>query len=327
MHLEASVTSEDLDQFTAKIISKYQPLNNTSNIRKAARIDKHIQDFAQKLCEMYQKFYPVVRKTHYQHGMYLAFINSKRSNVDDFHQNYLNENHKIFSEHNKSHWLHMTSTTFEALLMNFRKLIVDTSEGEGKAISMTRICDNIKQFHTNIKANSDEFTQFVENLNEQIEIANAPEREKLWEYIRSYNIHLEDTYSVGTDDPFHILDLGILMDSVNNFINILRDFYGHKEPPYTAEIGYVKTLLWIRGFSIFKRHSMFELSRYINTLAQLSTQPEYEDLTPKEASKEIFQNEVLENEDKFKIFTHYVQGHLEERIEVLKEGINAESDL
>ena len=327
MHLEASLTSEDLDQFTAKIISKYQSLNNTSNIRKAARIDKHIQDFAQKLCEMYQKFYPVVRKTHYQHGMYLALINSKRSNVGNLHQNYLNENHKIFSEHNKSHWVHMTSTTFEALLMNFRKLIVDTSEGEGKAISMTRICDNIKQFHTNIKANSDEFTQFVENLNEQIEIANAPEREKLWEYIRSYNIHLDDKFSIGTDDPFHILDLGILMDSVNNFINILRDFYGHKEPPYTAGIGYVKTLLWIRAFSFLKRHSMLELSLYINTLAQLSTQPEYVDLTPKEASEKVFENEVLENEENFKIFTLHVQGYLEERIEALKEDLDAESDI
>ena len=327
MHLEASVTSEDRDQFTAKIISKYQPLNNTSNIRKAARIDKHIQDFAQKLCEMYRKFYPVVHKTHYQHGMYLAFINSKRSNVDNLHQNYLNENHKIFSEHNKSHWLHMTSTTFEALLMNFRKLIVDTSEGEGKAISMTRIRDDIKTFHTNIKANSDEFTQFVENLNKQIEIANKPEIGGIWRYIYSYNIHLEDTYSVGTDDPFHILDLGILMDSVNNFINILRDFYGHKEPPYTAEIGYVKTLLWIRGFSIFKRHSMLELSRYIDTLAQLSTQPEYVDLTPKEASEKIFENEVLGNEKEFEVFKLIMENHVSDRITALKEELDLEKDL
>ena len=327
MHLEAFLTSEDLDQFTAKIISKYQPLINTSNSKKAIRINKQIQDFAKKLCGMYEKFYSVVRKTHYQHGMYLALINNKRSNVDNSHQNYLNENHKIFREHNERHLLHMISTTFEALLMNFRKLIVDTSRGEGKAISMIRIRKDIKTFHTNIKANGDEFTQFVENLNKQIGIANKPEIRGIWKYIDSYNIHLDDTYSVGTDEPFHIRDLEILMDSVNNFINILRDFYGHKEPPYTAEIGYVKTLLWIRGFSIFKRHSILELSQYINALAQLSTQPEYVNLTPEEASEKIFENEVLENEENFKIFTLYVQGHLEERIEALKEGVNAESDL
>jgi hypothetical protein len=213
----------------------------------------------------------------------------------------------------------MTSTTFEALLMNFRKLIVDTSEGEGKAISMRRIRDVIKHFHTNTKANSDEFTRFVENLNQQIDKATTPEMKEIWRYIDSYNIHLEDRFSIGTDDPFHILDLGILMDSVNNFINILRDFYGYKDLPYTANIGYVKTQLWIRGFSIFKRHSMLELSRYINTLAQLSIHPEYVNLTPEEASKKIFEKEVLENEKNFEIFTLYVQGHLEERIEALKE--------
>jgi hypothetical protein len=221
----------------------------------------------------------------------------------------------------------MTSTTFEALLMNFRKLIVDTSEGEGKAISMRRIRDVIKHFHTNTKANSDEFTRFVENLNQQIDKATTPEMKEIWRYIDSYNIHLEDRFSIGTDDPFHILDLGILMDSVNNFINILRDFYGHKEPPYTAEIGYVKTLLWIRGFSIFKRHSILELSRYINTLAQLSIQPEYVDLTPKEASEKIFENEVLGNEKEFEVFKLIMKDYLEERITAFKEELDLEKDL
>ena len=132
MLLQLTLASEDFDQFTDKIISKYQPLNNTANIQKAARIDKQIQDFAQGMCEMYQKFYPIFLRTHYQHGMYLSLINSKRSNIDYPHQDDIDENHKIFSEHDKVHWVHFTSTTFEALLMNFRKLIVDTSEGQGK---------------------------------------------------------------------------------------------------------------------------------------------------------------------------------------------------
>lgn len=61
------------------------------------------------------------------------------------------------------------------------------------------------------------------------------------------------------------------------------------------------------------------LSKYINGLAQLSTSPEYVNLTPEEASKKIFEKVVLEDEKNFEIFTLYVQGHLEKRIEALKE--------
>ena len=327
MHLQLTLTSEDFDQFTDKIISKYQPLNNTSDTNKADRINKQIREFAQKLCGMYQKFYPVVRKTHYQHGMYLSLINRTRSNVDYPHQDEINEDYRIFREHDVPHWAHIASTTFEALLMNFRKLIIDTSRGEGKAISMKRIRKDIMHFHTSMKANSDEFTEFVEDLNKQIEIATAPEREKLWDYILAYNIHLQDKFPADTDDPFHVIDLEILMDSVNNFINAIYDFYNYKEPAYTADIGYDRTQDWIHAFSSFKKYSMRDLSQYINRLAQFSTLPEYVKLTPEEASKKIFERVVLEEEKNFEIFTLHVQGHLEERIEALKEELNAESDL
>ena len=335
MHLELTLTSEDFDQFTDRIISKYQPLNNTSDTNKADRINKQIREFAQKLCGMYQKFYPVVRKTHYQHGMYLSLINRTRSNVDYPHQDKINEDYRIFREHDVPHWAHITSTIFEALLMNFRKLIIDISRGEGKAISMKRIRDDIVHFHTKMKANSDEFTEFVEDLNEQIEIATAPKREELWDYILAYNIHLQDKFpadaddpsNADTDDPFHIIDLEILMDSVNNFINVIYGFYNYKEPAYTADIGHDRTQDWIRSFSSFKKYSMRVLSQYINWLAQFSTLPEYRNLTPEEAGKKIFEKVVLENEENFEIFTLCVQGHLEKQIEALKEELNAESDL
>ena len=56
MHLELSLTSEDYEQFTENIISKYRSIKRENiNEDKAERIDKQIQDFAQKLCEMYQK--------------------------------------------------------------------------------------------------------------------------------------------------------------------------------------------------------------------------------------------------------------------------------
>ena len=327
MHLELTLKSEDYVQFTDKIISKYRSINRPNiNEDKAVRIDKQIQDSAQKLCEMYQKFYPIFIKTHYQHGMYLALINSSPSNRHSFHQERINRDHKIFREFDPTHWLHTTSTTFEALLMNLRKLIIDTSEGKGKAISMKRISHYIKQFHTGIKANSDEFSQFEEKLDKQIEIATAPEREELWDYIISYNIHLEDKYAIDTDDPFHIHDLEVLMNSLRNFINTIYAFYNYKKPAYIAHTGYDKTQRWIAAFSIFQKHSMRLLSETITQLAQLSGTPEYKHLNPKEASEEIFKKEVLKKEDEHNIFKIIMEGYLEKRISVLREGKEVEPE-
>ncbi len=326
MHLELALTSEDYEQFTDNIISKYQPINNNPNINKAAKIDEQIRDFAKNLCEMYQKFYPIFHKTHYQHGMYLALINSSPSNIQSFHQEYINENHKVFREFDTTQWLHTTSTTFEVLLMNLRKLIIDTSKGKGKAISMKSISQYIKQFHINIKANSDEFSQFEDDLDKQIKIATAPERKEMWDYIISYNIHLEDKFSVNTDDPFHILDLEILMDSLRNFINTIYAFYNYKEPAYIAQTGFQKTQHWIAAFSSFKKYSVRQFSEYITALAQLSNTPKYKNLTPKEASKEIFKKEILENEFEHNYFNIIIEGSLEQRILALREEIESEFD-
>ena len=72
MHLELTLKSENYVQFTDKIICKYRSIKRPNiNKNKAVRIDEKIQDFAQNLCEMYQRFYPIFIKTHYQHGMYL----------------------------------------------------------------------------------------------------------------------------------------------------------------------------------------------------------------------------------------------------------------
>ena len=328
MLLQLTPKSENFDQFTDRIISKYQPVNKNPNINKATKINQQIQDFAQSMCEMYKKFYPVFLKTHYQHGMYLALINSEPSNIDNPHPENINENHKIFSEHDTPHWLHMTSTTFEALLMNFRKLIIDTSEGKAKAkaISMKRISKNIEHFHTSVKANSEEFKQFEKDLNKQIKIATAPEREKLWDYIDSHNIHLEDNYSIDTEDPFHILDLEILMNSVRNFINTIYKFYNYKEPAYIADTGYQETQHWIRAFSSFKKYSIRSVSKIIERLAQFSNGPEYRNLTPTEASKEIFKKEVLEKEESHNYFKIVMEIELEKRITILREEIESESE-
>ena len=189
---------------------------------------------------------------------------------------------------------------------------------------MTRIRDDIKHFHTSMKANSDEFTEFVENLDEQIEIATAPEMERVWDYIDSYNIHLEDKYSTDTDDRFHILDLEILVDSVRNFINTIYDFYNYKEPADITNPGYQKTQDWIGAFSSFKKYSIRSVSEIIERFAQLSNNFEYRNLTPREASKEIFKKEVLEKEESHNWFKIIIEIELKERITELREEIIVE---
>ena len=117
------------------------------------------------------------------------------------------------------------------------------------------------------------------------------------------------------------------MDSVYNFINTIDDFYDYKEPAYTVDIGYQKTQDWIRSFSSFKQHFIRHLSEIINRLALFSTLPEYVNLTPEQASKKIFENEVLENELNFEYLKLTIQSYLEKRITALKEELDSESDL
>ena len=191
---------------------------------------------------------------------------------------------------------------------------------------MKRISRKVEQFHNDIKANSNDFTQFEENLSKQIEIATAPEREELWDYIDSYNIHLEDKYSIDTDDPFHIQDLEVLMNSLRNFINTIYAFYYYKKPAYIAHTGYDKTQRWIAAFSTFQKHSMRLLSESITAFAHLSNIPEYMNLTPKEASEEIFKKEVLEKDPEHNNFKIMIEGYLEKRISTLREGKEVEPE-
>ena len=336
MHLNLSLTSEDYEQFTEKIISKYRSINRPNiNKNKAKEYDKQIQDFAQSLCGMYQKLYPLFLTTHYQYGTYLALINDSPSNRTNFHRERKDEDFKRYREFDNTHWVHEASTTFDALLVNFRKLIIDTSErkskaiseAKSKAISMTRISQKIEQLHTNIKANDKEYTDFVEVLNKQIEIATAPERKGLWNYIHSHVLHLGENYSIDTEDQFNIHDLEILLNSVRKFINHIYDFYNYKEPTYIAYTGYDKTIRRIEAFSTFQKHSMRILNEHITALAQLSNTPEYMDLTSKEASEAIFKKEILEKVGEHNISKIIIEGYIEKRIEALrKEIISDHSD-
>ena len=168
MHVKFNLTSENISEFNDKIIAKYESINTSND----PSISQDVQKFAQKLSKMYEKFYPVFLVTDYQHGMYLALINSKRSNTHNYHQEDIDRNHQFFREYDSVHWQFLTLTTFEALSMNLRKLIVDTSSDQTtpkgqvspKAISIKRISQDIVGFHSKIKPKSKEFAQFTNKL-------------------------------------------------------------------------------------------------------------------------------------------------------------------
>ena len=153
--------SDDFEQLEANIVAKYAGISQKATAKKAASIDKQIQDFANNFSSAYKKFKELFLIAHYQHGIYLAFANVKPSDLTYLAAEAdLIKSHKELFDLNQSLWIHLTLSIFDALLVNLRKLTTDTSAGAGKAISMKSIEKKIRNFHTNIKADSDEFTLF-----------------------------------------------------------------------------------------------------------------------------------------------------------------------
>ena len=50
------MTSEDFEQLEANIVAKYAGISQTATPKKAANIDKQIQDFASNFSSAYKKF-------------------------------------------------------------------------------------------------------------------------------------------------------------------------------------------------------------------------------------------------------------------------------
>ena len=51
--------------------------------------------------------------------------------------------------------------------------------------------------HTNIKADSEEFTRFLKRLECHIDRAESPQMQNLWDYAYSNVAHLDDKYEYG----------------------------------------------------------------------------------------------------------------------------------
>ena len=158
----------------------------------------------------------------------MAFCNIKPDNLHYLAaEEDLKKSHEELFDLDKALWLHLILSIFDALLVNLRKLIKDTSSGSGagKAISMKNIVTQIRNLHTSIKADSEEFTHFLGCLQSHIDRAESPQMQGLWDYAYSNVAHLDDKYEYSDSNSFIISDLRTLIDTVNDFMDAICEFY------------------------------------------------------------------------------------------------------
>jgi len=191
--------SDDFQQFEANIVAKYANVSQKATLKKAVKIDKQVQDFAINFSSEYQKFKEMFLIAHYQRGIYLAFANIKPDNITYLAaEKDLSKSYNELVDLDRPLWIHLTLSIFDALLVNLRKLIKDTSSGAGKAISMKSLVTQIRNLHTNIKADSEEFTLFLERLDSHIDRAESPQMQNLWDYTYSNVAHIDNELIAST---------------------------------------------------------------------------------------------------------------------------------
>ena len=316
-----NMESEDFEQLEANIVAKYEGVRQKATKKKAASIDKQIQDFASNFSSTYKKFKELFLIAHYQHGIYLAFANVKPADLTYFAaEEDLIKSHKELVDLNQPLWIHLTLSIFDALLANLRKLIKDTSSGAGKAISMKRIVIQICNLHTNIKADSEEFTCFLERLKSHIESAESSQMENLWDYAYSNVAHLDDKYEYGDSNSFIISDLRTLIDTVNNFMDDICEFYNYGESGHFINTSYTAAAHWMCKLGFFMENSLGNVKDDINAIAFAYYQhPDYINLNPEEASSEILKRVFNSNE--FLSLRMSIKLELKQRIAELRDEL------
>ena len=321
MMINLDMKSEDFEQLKVNIVTKYAGISQKATGKKAASIDKQIQDFASNFSSAYKKFKELFIIAHYQYGIYLAFANVKPADLTYFAaEEELIKSHKELFDLNQPLWAHLTLSIFDVLLVNLRKLIKDTSSGTGKAISMKRIVTQICNLHTNIKADSEEFTLFLERLESHIESAESSQMQNLWDYAYSNVAHLEDKYEYGDSNSFIISDLRTLIDTVNDFMDDICEFYNYGESGHLGNISYTAAAHWICALGVFMENSLRNVKDDINTIAFAYYQhPDYINLNPEEASSEILKRVV--NSDQFLSLRMSIELELKQRIAELRDEL------
>ena len=321
MKLDFNMESDDFKQLEANIIAKYAGISQKANPKKAASIEKQIQDFASKFSSAYKKFKQLFLIAHYQRGIYLAFANVKPDNLTyQAAEEDLKKSHKELFELDQALWIHLTLSIFDALLVNLRKLIKDTSSGSGagKAISMKSILTQICNLHTSIKADSEEFTLFLERLESHIEKAESSQMQGLWDYAYSNVAHLDDKYEYGDSNSFIISDLRTLIDTVNDFMDAICEFYNYGESGHLMNMSYGDAVRWICALGSFMENSLRNVKDDTNAIAFAYYQhPDYINLSPREASSEILKR-VVNNPDEFLSLRMSIELELTQRIAELR---------
>ncbi|MDE0318237.1 MAG: hypothetical protein OXM61_25425, partial [Candidatus Poribacteria bacterium] len=285
------------------------------------KIDKQIQDFAINFSSAYQKFKELFLIAHYQRGIYLAFANIKPDNLtylaaeDDLSKSY-NE----LVDLDRPLWIHLTLSIFDALLVNLRKLIKDTSSGAGKAISTKSIVTQIRNLHTSIKADSEEFTLFLERLDSHIKRAESPQMQNLWDYTYSNVAHIDNKYEYDDSNSFIISDLRTLINIVNDFMDDICEFYNYGESGHLVNTSYDHAVDWIRKLSFFMENSLRYVKGAINAIAVYCYQhPDYINLNPEEASAEILKKAIPS--DEFLLLRMSIEKELAQRISELRDEL------
>ena len=316
-----NMESEDFEQLEANIVAKYEGVRQKATEKNAASIDKQIQDFANNFSSTYKKFKELFLIAHYQHGIYLAFANIRPAGLTHFAaEEDLIKSHKELVDLNQPLWIHLTLSIFDALLVNLRKLIKDTSSGAGKAISMKRIVTQICNLHTNIKADSEEFTYFLERLKSHIKSVESSQMENLWDYAYSNVAHLDDKYEYGDSNSFIISDLRTLIDTVNNFMDDICKFYNYGESGHLINTSYTAAAHWMCKLGFFMENSLGNVKDDINAIAFAYYQhPDYINLNPEEASSEILKRVFNSNE--FLSLRMSIKLELKQRIAELRDEL------
>ena len=298
MKIDINMKSDDFQQLEANIVAKYASVSQKASGKKAVNIDKQIQDFAINFSSAYQKFKELFLIAHYQRGIYLAFANVKPDNLT-----YLAAEEDLSKSYNKlvdldrPLWIHLTLSIFDALLVNLRKLIKDTSSGAGKAISMKNIVIQIRNLHTNIKADSEEFTLFLERLESHINRVESPQMQNLWDYAYSNVAHLDDKYEYDDSNSFIISNLRTLIDTVNDFMDDICQFYNYGESGHLMNTSYTAAVRWMCALGFFMENSLRNVKDDINDIAFAYYQhPDYINLNPEEASSEILKKAIPSDE-------------------------------
>ena len=329
MRIDINMKSDNFEQLEANIVAKYADISQKATPKKVTSIDKQIQDFASNFSSAYKKFKELFLIAHYQRGLYLAFANVRNSGKTYLAEYFsraadeaFSKSHKELFKLNPPLWIHLTSSIFDALLVNLRKLTTDTSSGSGtgKAISMKRIVTQIRNLHASIKADSEEFTCFLERLEGHVKKVAPPKMQNLWEYVDSNVAHLEDKYEYDDSNSFIISDLKTLTDTVNEFMDDICKFYNYGESPPLINTSEDHTADWIRKLAIFKENSLRNVKNSINGIASTYYQhPDYIHLNPAEVSSEILKR-VVNNPNEFLALRMSIEIEIEERIAELRKN-------